>query len=480
MQRLWAIVDRRQRTVDWPQKVGFGLLLSGAAVALSALCSTLLDVDLPFAFGLVAVAFGAGWGGALTAIIVACTTIPAAMLRNAGHPLVTPTNAIIIGLFSITLALFGGRMTTLRNRARFEAQRASRREDYLQSIFEMAPAAMLITGEGGRVLAINGSARRIFALAAGNQDAGTVSDILGTPWDGIVDAGGRVQIERPDGRSVCVTLSSIALPLEAGAFKTFYIRDDTDSVQAAEQLALVQAELQQLARATALGQLGSAIAHELNQPLAAAANFAKVAQASLASGRNGNGAYDALEGTLQQIFRAAAIIKRLREFVHRRPLEAQWFSTRQVISDGVALGAFALRQVRGDLVLDVEGAIGEIRVDPIQIQQVILNIVCNAADAVAGQAVRRVTVKARIVAPEQIAICVTDTGPGIASGIAANVFTPFRTTKAQGLGVGLAICRTIVESHGGTISCSNRIGGGALFSFTLPWRASQGLISDAA
>lgn len=338
---------------------------------------------------------------------------------------------------------------------------------------------MLIEDANGDIVAINASARRIFDLKAETWTPLAVKDLL--PIGGRTSSlvGEHCIVERADGQRLSLTLSSSTLPPVSGIYRTIYIRDDSDTFGAAEQLAILQAELQQLARATALGQLGSAIAHELNQPLAAAVNFATVAKA-LVRGIASSELDEALSATLEQVFCAAAVLKRLREFVHSGPLSAEWIDAYQVLTDGVGLGGFAVRQVKGNLSVDISNDIGELLVDAVQIQQVILNLLSNAADAVAARDIRRITLSAEVEAPDRLRVIVKDTGSGITPGMERSIFTPFRTTKASGLGVGLAISKSIVEAHGGEIRCASSDEEGTVFSFTLPWRSHVGLCANAA
>jgi len=479
LQRLWAIADDEQRVSDRLPSIASGLGLGTAAILASAMARHWLSVDLPFAFGLAAVVLAAGWGGALSAMIVVATTLPMAVVLRADHPLVTPVNIAVVTAFSVTLALFGGRLRHLRNRADAEAQRAARRETWLQTIFDTTPAAMLIAGDDGEILAMNASATRLLDPA---HDTGPLrlDDLLRSPSGEPIAVPGRGVVAHADGRRVSIAVSRIALPVTSHGLQTYYIRDETEAIAAAEQLATLQSELQQLARATALGQLGSAIAHELNQPLAAAATYARVARTALSRGLDATEIDTALDGALQQIFRAAAVLKRLRDFVQRGPLHRQWLDATQVVADSVALGALAIRQVDALLDVDIAADAGDVFVDAVQIQQVILNLLANAAEAVADASVRRVVVTVRPDSADRLTITVADSGPGVAPTMTDSVFTPFRTTKPQGLGVGLAICRTIIEAHQGGIALAPASNGGAVFSFTLPRRATGMAHADAA
>ena len=477
MQRLWAKVDQQAPSTEWPRRLAQGVALGGGALLLTTISRHLIGVDLPFAFALVAVALAAAWGGALTAVAVVVTAIPAAVMLNPDHPFVTPVNIVVVIVFSLILALFGGHTTALRKRADVEASRSRRREDYLQSIFGTTPAAMLIADAADNILAINTSARDIFGIGDEDVERLTLATLLPGWSDADVDP---CCVQRADGKRLTLSVSSVALPSATDDLRTIYIRDETDRIAAAEALALLQAELHQLARATALGQLGSAIAHEVNQPLAAAANYAKIAQVAASRGPMTAEVGDALDSALQQIFRAADVLKGLRRFVQRGPLQAEWVDARQIITEGAKLGAFAVRQAGAELTVTIDDDIGEVFIDATQIQQVLLNLIANAADAVADSATRTITLRAFPGPEERCTITVSDTGPGLAAEIESALFTPFQTTKRNGLGVGLAISRTIVEAHDGRITGASNPGGGASFSFTLPRRSCREELAGAA
>ncbi|NII57253.1 ATP-binding protein [Sphingomonas aerolata] len=474
MQRLWAIVDQQETASDWRwnllQGVGFG----SAALVATAVGRHLFGIDLPFTFALAAIAIGAVLGGALTACVGAATTIPTALVFSAHHPLVTPLNTLVVTGFAIILALFGGRMTLLRQRAGLAQGRSHQRELCLHSIFNTTPAAMLIVDAAGDVLAINRSARGILGIADPDTGRLRLADLLPGLPDLSGDTATAHELCRADGTRLALSLSSGPLPFAATGLRTLHLRDETEQVAAAERLALLQAELHQLARATALGQLGSAIAHELNQPLATAANFATVAQAALARGRDVGEVGAALDGAVQEIFRAAAVLKRLRRFVERGPLQAQWVDARDIIAEGATLGMLAVRQAGAELKVSIAPDLGELWIDAIQIQQVLLNLIANAADAVSDTATRVIDLRAVSGPDGQCTITVSDTGPGIAPGQEQAIFAPFRTSKPHGLGVGLAICRAIVDAHEGTITAATNSNGGATFRVALPQRPGIG------
>jgi two-component system sensor kinase FixL len=246
--------------------------------------------------------------------------------------------------------------------------------------------------------------------------------------------------------------------------------DVTDQRNAEQRLRAVQADLLRATRLSAMGAMASGLAHELNQPLAAATNFLNAAARMLHCGTAEDEpppARAAVAEAAQQLLRAGTIVRRLRDFVGRGEAELQSEDVALLIreacdvahSDGATAGCTLTVQV---------GDAGAALVDRTQIQQVLLNLIRNAAEAMQGVSLRRITVAAGRTAAGGVEITVADTGPGLAPGVADRLFQPFVSTKVNGMGIGLAICRTIVEGHGGRLSAEPQVGGGMLFRIVLP------------
>ncbi len=243
-----------------------------------------------------------------------------------------------------------------------------------------------------------------------------------------------------------------------------------------QRLRGLQLDLLHASRLSAMGQMGAALAHELNQPLGAATNFLNAALLALQANRPDTTAraLAMIEKASEQTVRAGAILGRLRDYIARGETDKRMVSARQLIDDGIALAIVGTRdpslRVRCDFAPD--GRL--ILADPIQIQQVIFNLVRNALEATQGKTSREIIVAARTVRNAELEISVSDTGVGLPKD-PESVFQPFATTKAKakGMGIGLSICRTIVEAHGGRLWAEHRVGGGAVFRFTLPLAPSE-------
>jgi two-component system, LuxR family, sensor kinase FixL len=225
-----------------------------------------------------------------------------------------------------------------------------------------------------------------------------------------------------------------------------------------------------VSRLTAMGEMASALAHELNQPLSAIANYMKGSQRLLeaSSDQRALQVRDAMDKAADQALRAGQIIRRLRDFVARGESERRVEDVKKLIEEASALALVGAKdrgvRVRFDLAPRADFALA----DKVQIQQVLLNLIRNAIEAMEGCERRDLTIATANKPGNMVEISVADSGTGIAPEIGAQLFQPFVTSKPQGMGVGLSISRTIVEAHGGTISPRPNPGGGTVFSFTLP------------
>jgi C4-dicarboxylate-specific signal transduction histidine kinase len=223
-------------------------------------------------------------------------------------------------------------------------------------------------------------------------------------------------------------------------------------------------------RLQSMGEMASSIAHELNQPLTAILSFS---QASRRVIENRNFDEKELMFALERIAvnakRAGDIISHMRSFIRKEEPRIERSDINLLIREGVELVNSELQQLEIELEYELEEALPALRVDPIQLQQVILNLVRNSMEAIQSHDVdeRRIFVTTRMSGVDQIEVAVSDTGPGLDDDVAESVFDAFVTTKSDGMGIGLPICQSIIEAHDGKLIASQRAGGGAVFSFTL-------------
>ena len=248
-------------------------------------------------------------------------------------------------------------------------------------------------------------------------------------------------------------------------------RDITARKQAEQETQLLRQEIAHAGRVSMMGQLASGLAHEINQPLASILRNAEAAELFL---QHPSPDLDEIRAILSDIRsddeRAGHVIDRMRGLLKRQTLDTARLEVGALVGDVVALVRIdaATRQVK--LEVDVPVDLPLVRGDRVQIQQVLLNLILNGMDALDGTRLedRRVAVTARPGGAQFLEIAVSDTGHGIPADTLARIFEPFFTTKPNGMGIGLAVSRTIVEAHSGRLWAENRDGGGAAFRFTLP------------
>jgi len=242
------------------------------------------------------------------------------------------------------------------------------------------------------------------------------------------------------------------------------VRDATHCYQAQMRLEALRAELLRVARLNDLGAMASALAHELNQPLAAASNYLHAAERLFA--RDPAQALGAIAKAEAQFVRTKEIIQRIRSFIgpgrdQRAPEDIE-----TVCREVLDLARMTPRYDGVGLFLEAATGLPAVAIDKVQIQQVLFNLLRNAAEAMTDGAARRVTITATL-QDTMVALRVADNGPGLTPAIAAHLFQPFQSTKQGGMGVGLSLCRKIIDTHGGSLwhEAGNP---GAVFCFTLP------------
>ncbi|MGC2854632.1 PhnD/SsuA/transferrin family substrate-binding protein [Novispirillum sp. DQ9] len=246
------------------------------------------------------------------------------------------------------------------------------------------------------------------------------------------------------------------------------VRRRTEELRAAHAEARrARQDQEHAARLALLGEMASSLAHEINQPLAAIANYANGCERRIRAGADPAGVAEGVRLIAGQAERAAAIIKRVRSFVGKRTGEVAPLDLSETVR--AALDLFRDAGARRDMVLDTSLApdLPAARGDRLQLELVVLNLLQNAADATAGQPHRHLSVTTRAV-PDGLEVAVADNGPGLAPEARHRLFEPFFTTKPHGMGLGLSLSRSILEAHGGRLWVEDAPGGGACFRFILP------------
>lgn len=254
--------------------------------------------------------------------------------------------------------------------------------------------------------------------------------------------------------------------------------------ESGQRLRELQAELLHVSRLSAAGEMASALAHELNQPLTAIATAVRAAQRMLPSLLDNMAAEadlrEAMDLTAEQALRAGQIVRRLRDFVTRDgDVEKRMESLTKLVEDAGVLALVGARERGVRVGFGFAQHLPPVLVDRIQIQQVIINLIRNALEAMASEgdgAPRRheLALEASPAGSGMVEVVIADTGPGLAPEVADSLFSPFTSTKHGGMGMGLAICRSIIEAHGGRLWVEPNPGRGTVFRFTLPTAAPDG------
>jgi two-component system NtrC family sensor kinase len=351
-------------------------------------------------------------------------------------------------------------------RLRLERQSAfrARRARLLAAAIEQLQQGLLIAGSDGRVryanaaaAALHGTDRRALRGLPLRQLYPSVPDTPPHP----AEADGwsaEVVYRRPDGSAVPVQLTLVHVRAPSGHLvaAVLIVRDVSDEKRQ-------QAQLMESDRLALVGGLVSAVAHELNNPLAAIANFAELLRSDESDGER----IEMLEMILDEAARAGGIVRNLLGFSRPSSTLRRRVRVAEVVQRTVALRIYEQRRRRIDIVLDMQQDMPPVWADPNQLQQVLMNLVINAEQAIGSDG--RITIAARA-RGDVVQVVVEDTGPGIDPEVLPRIFAPFVTTKAEGVGtgLGLAISRSIVEAHGGQIAAENREQGGARFLVELP------------
>ncbi|QEI09319.1 PAS domain S-box protein [Pigmentiphaga aceris] len=281
---------------------------------------------------------------------------------------------------------------------------------------------------------------------------------------------GETEMVRADGSRFPV-LFTITYPTvdDADGTVLVFVVDNTERKQAQSALLASQAELAHATRVATLGELTASIAHEVNQPLMAVVTSGEAGMRWLKRPvPDLHEVETAMGRIISEGRRASEIVKRIRAFLMKAPTQRDVLSSAALIDEAIRLVEYECSREQVMLRLDIEPGLPAIVGDRIQLQQVLVNLMVNACQAMAGQTAARVlSIQARRASVSSLVISVRDTGPGIAAENLDRLFDPFFTTKQQGMGMGLAICRTTAQAHGGELSIVNSPGGGASFQLTL-------------
>ncbi len=359
-------------------------------------------------------------------------------------------------------------------------------ESHLRSILATVPDAMVVIDERGIVLSFSAAAETMFGYPESEVVGRNVSLLMPSPdrerhdsyLEQYLTTGerkiigiGRVTTARHhDGYTFPIELAVGEAWVDGRRIFTGFIRDLTERQQTESRLQDLQSELAHVGRITEVGTLASALAHELNQPLTAVANYCETARDLLAGPIDQETVQilrEALDDAARQSVLAGQIVRRLRDFITHGQTERRVESLPRLINEANALALVGSREHGIDVEVNLDPAARSVLADRIQIQQVLVNLIRNAIDAMAGSATRILVIATKREGSGWIRVSVSDTGSGISESVEAQLFQPFVTSKENGMGIGLSICRTIIEAHGGRIWFEDGAEGGTRFHFTL-------------
>jgi two-component system sensor kinase FixL len=285
-----------------------------------------------------------------------------------------------------------------------------------------------------------------------------------------------LDVRRADGRALPIELTAGRFEVLGAAHYMVVIRDITFRRKAEARYREHQAELAHVSRVSLAGEMAAGLAHELSQPLTAITAFTRGCLRLLAGPAHDPALLqEGLAETVQQAERAGDVLDRLREFVRGGEYRRVLTEVRPLIDAAVSLTNMEAMQQKVEIEARIDPGLPVVWADRIQIEQVLLNLLRNAMDAMEAANSRRrsILVEARRRSNHAIEISVADSGSGVSAEVADTIFDPFVTTKSFGMGMGLSISRSIVESHGGSLRVARSVGSGAIFIFDLPTAGAE-------
>ncbi len=356
----------------------------------------------------------------------------------------------------------------------------------LQSILASVPDAMIVIDEHGKIVAFSAAAERLFGYTAEQVQGQNIKILMGgddhsyhdnyihnylrTGKKQIIGVGRMVEARLADGTTIPVELKIGDANFGEHHLFTGFIRDLSEQQASEHRMGELQVELTNFSRLSAVGTMASAMAHELNQPLTAVANYLEAARDLLDTPDPETIAMvqEALAAASIQSIRAGQIIRRLRDYVSRGEIDARPVDLRPVIAEAITLSKVGIEgQQLAPVVDHIDDDLPIVLADRLQIRQVIVNLVKNAVEALADTPDPLITVTVTAVDDANVEISVSDNGPGFDLPEGHGPFDAFYSSKPNGMGLGLSICQTIIDAHNGEIIAESEPGKGATFRFRL-------------
>ena len=357
---------------------------------------------------------------------------------------------------------------------------------FLQSILASVPDAMIVIDQSGRILAFSTAAQRLFGYKAetvlnrnvsclmmgadaDNHDQ-YIDNYLHTGQRQIIGIGRIVRARLASGETIPVELKIGEATIDGQKIFTGYIRDISEQQANAHRLAQMQVELANFSRLSTVGTMASAMAHELNQPLTAVANYLEASRDLLESPdpETLSLVREALDAAATQSIRAGQIVRRLRDYVSRGELDLRPVRLQTLFEDAISLAKIGMPGRLAQVTLEPAETSLRVYADHVQLRQVIVNLVRNALEALSDTEEPRIWIRTtQHEDTKQVSIAIEDNGPGVSPDHEETLFDAFHSSKPDGMGLGLSICQTLIEAHNSMIGYSGSEEGGARFCFSL-------------
>jgi two-component system sensor kinase FixL len=479
---------RSNAAVGSVMRYGLPVLAVGVAIlACASICGSAGEPSL-FMFAGLAVLVSSAYGGLWPGLLATGLTVAAALaIGGLAGGQVDIVNTLVFAFLGAAIASMGERLHRLGAESDAFAADLIAREAHLKSILETVPDAMVVIDEAGVIQSFSSAAERLFDYAPDDTIGENVSMLMPSPYREahddylarylktgerrIIGIGRVVVGQRADGSTFPMELAVGEMHSRDRRFFTGFIRDLSERKETEVRMQELQSELVHISRLTAMGEMASTLAHEINQPLAAITNYIRGSHRLLEASTDASAPKlrDALGKAAEQALRAGQIIRHVRDFVSRGESERRAENVTKLVEEASALALVGAKERGVRVRFDIDSKVNQVLADRVQIEQVLLNLIRNAIEAMsdADSSRKELTISARRVPDDLVEIEVADTGPGIAPELADRLFSPFVTTKQHGMGVGLSISRTIVNAHGGSISVESEPGAGTTFRFTL-------------
>ena len=346
----------------------------------------------------------------------------------------------------------------------------------LRALIAAAVDGIIVTDAQGTVCVYSGACERLFGYGPHDVIGRNIAMLMPQAHGGLQEGYRIVVGRRRDGSMFPMELATGKMcdgdaPLFAG-----FVRDVTGRQGNEQRLYELQAELVHVSRLNAMVQVSSAIAHELNEPLTAIMNYVEAAKRTLGAAGQAAAtrAQEIIGKASKQILRADSIIRNLREFTEKRECKKTRESLNKVVEEAIALGFVGATQGGVKIQLDLDPALPPVLIDRVQIQHVLINLIRNSIEAMHTSDRRELSLATGVVEPGFVQVAVRDTGPGLSADVIRRLFQPFVTTKDNGMGIGLTICQSIIDAHGGSIWTVHGTSPGADFRFRLPLAQAEG------